>query len=185
MSNIFHFRPFTQAAFMFGQWPKQAPTNGLVSGTVAAFFPENMDTNSLYPLDSSVFTFEDGTTTAVPCFIPGEAQEIPKVSCPYPFVNPIAGQHFQSCVQPCPVQAYTDNEYTWMWGIGNVIGIVGLLLNLFMACTWFIAGKKCLAKQPYQLKFCVFSGVIYGMVGTLPSLILKYDLACDCPTEEW
>ena len=168
---------------MFAQSPYSL-ADGIAKGAFPVFFPEHMKPQSLYPLASSVYTFEDGTTAAVPCFVPGKAQRT-KASCPYPFVTPIADDHFKSCVQPCPVGAYTDSDYTWMWGIGNSIGIVGFSMNLFMACTWFIEGGKYFQKQPYQLKFCVFSGVIYGMVGTLPSLILKYDLACDCPTEEW
>ncbi len=72
-----------------------------------------------------------------------------------------------------------------MWGFSNGIGTVGLLLNLFMALTWTIADKRDLMKTPYQLKFCVFAGLLFGAVGTLPSFILKYDLPCTCETEEW
>ena len=53
------------------------------------------------------------------------------------------------------------------------------------ASTWLIAGKKAFAQTPYQLKACVFLGLLYAVVGTLPSLLLKYDLACECETEEW
>jgi hypothetical protein len=73
-----------------------------------------------------------------------------------------------------------------MWGLSNGVGLVGLGLNLFLACTWLIAGRgKYFAKQPYQLKFCVFAGLLFGVVATLPSLALKYDLPCECATEEW
>jgi hypothetical protein len=101
-------------------------------------------------------------------------------------VNPVADDHIESCVQPCPVQAYTDEEYTWMWALSNSIGLVGFGLNSFMACTWIVAGgKKCLSSQPYQLKFCVIAGLLFGVIATLPSLALKYDLPCECATEEW
>ncbi len=39
---------------------------------------------------------------------------------------------------------------------------------------------------PYQVKACVFAGLLNAIVGTLPSLIMKYDLPCsECNTEEW
>jgi hypothetical protein len=39
---------------------------------------------------------------------------------------------------------------------------------------------------PYQVKACVFAGLLYSIVGTLPSFIMKYDLPCsECNTEEW
>jgi hypothetical protein len=98
----------------------------------------------------------------------------------------VAEDNLESCVQPCPVQAYTDEEYTFMWGLSNGVGLVGFGLNLFMACTWVIAGgRKHLSAQPYQLKFGVFAGLLFGIVATLPSLALKYDLPCECATEEW
>jgi hypothetical protein len=71
-----------------------------------------------------------------------------------------------------------------MWVISNGIGVVGFLLNLFIAVTWSIAGKPRLSDQPYQFKWCIYAGLVYGCVGTLPSLILKYDLPCECGTEE-
>jgi hypothetical protein len=120
----------------------------------------------------------------VPCYVPGAAAEIPKIDCPHPFVNPLAEDHLESCIQPCPVQAYDDGEYTAMWALSNGIGIVGFALNMFLACTWFIAGKRHLSAQPFQLKWCIFAGLVYGLVGTFPSLIMKYDLPCECETEE-
>ena len=39
---------------------------------------------------------------------------------------------------------------------------------------------------PYQVKACVFASLLYAIVDTLPSLVLKYDLPCaECKTEEW
>jgi hypothetical protein len=72
-----------------------------------------------------------------------------------------------------------------MWGFANGIGLVGFFLNSFMALTWLLGGKRCLSGQPFQLKFCVFAGILYGVVATFPSLMLKYDLPCECETEEW
>ena len=144
-----------------------------------------MNTNSLYPETSSAYNFSDGSIEDVQCFVPGEAMEAPKIECPDPFVNPLAADHIKPCIQPCPVQAYTDDQYTVMWVISNGIQLVGLELNLFMAFTWMLAGRTEFSNTPYQLKFCIFAGLLFAVVGTLPSLALKYDLPCECTTEEW
>ncbi len=52
-------------------------------------------------------------------------------------------------------------------------------------CRW-LGGKKVFLAVPCQVQACVFSGLLYSIVGTLPSLIMKYDLPCsECTTEEW
>ena len=144
-----------------------------------------MDTTWLYPDAKSIYTLSDGSTQDVECFVPGAAREASGVECPAPFVSPIASDHLESCIQPCPVEVYTDEEYTMLWGLSNGIQLVGFALSLFMVSTWGLAGWKHFNAQPYQLKACVFGGILYGLVGTLPSLVLKYDLACGCETEEW
>jgi hypothetical protein len=70
-----------------------------------------------------------------------------------------------------------------MWAIKNGIELVGLSLNLLLSSTWVVAGN--LSKQPFQVKFCVGAGLLLGAIGTLPSLALKYELPCECETEEW
>ena len=70
-------------------------------------------------------------------------------------------------------------------GVSNGIGLVAFFLNVFMAFTWMLAGKRHLSEQPFQLRFCVFAGIFYGAVATIPSLVMKYDLPCECETEEW
>jgi hypothetical protein len=153
-------------------------------GNFSFFFPANLSPDSLYPETSVEYTDADGTSYDVSCFVPNTT-EVQRLQCPLPFVSPLAVDNVESCIQPCPVPAYTDEEYTFMWGFSNGIGAVGLLLNLFMAFTWAIADKRDLMKTPYQLKFCVFAGLLFGVVGTLPSFIFKYDLPCTCETEEW
>jgi hypothetical protein len=160
-----------------GQWPGDPDAS--------PHFPADASTEFLYPETSTTYTHADGTTHEVACFIPGEAAEVPTVDCPPPFINPISETHVESCIQPCPVQAYTDNEYTLMWGVSNGIGLVGFGLNVFMASTWMMGGKAYMSGQPFQLKACVLMGILYGMVATLPSLVMKYDLPCECETEEW
>ena len=169
---------------MVGQWPWKDIRTFHVQGTTSWFFPEHLDTSALYPAVSSIYAHADGTTAEVPCFVPGEVGAIPQIECPAPFVNPIS-EDMGGCIQACPVQAYTDGEYTVMWSVSNGIGLIGLFLNLFMACTWLIAGKEHFDSQPYQLKSCIFTGILFSLVGTLPSLVLKYDLPCECETEEW
>ena len=38
--------------------------------------------------------------------------------------------------QPCPVNAYTTEEYTVMWLVTAIVSTVGLILNVYMAATW-------------------------------------------------
>jgi hypothetical protein len=40
------------------------------------------------------------------------------------------------CSQPCPVNAYTTEEYTVMWLVTAIVSTVGLILNIYMAATW-------------------------------------------------
>ena len=57
--------------------------------------------------------------------------------------------------------------------------------HLVWLCRW-LGGKKAFLAVPFQVKMCVFSGLLYAIVGTLPSLVMKYDLPCsECNTEEW
>jgi hypothetical protein len=70
-----------------------------------------------------------------------------------------------------------------MWAIKIGIELVGVLLNLFMSLTWLIAGNH--SKQAFQVKFCVGAGLLLFLVETLPSMVLKYELPCECKTEEW
>ena len=166
----------TEIAWALGQWPGD--------GRTSLHFPENMDTTNLYPEVSSTYTLADGTDLDVECFAPGEV-EAAATECIFPFVNPRDEDHVEGCIQPCPVQAYTDEEYRRMWGVSNGIGLLGLILNMFLAGTWLLGGKKHFNDAPYQLKFAVFAGLLYGAVGTLPSLLMYSDLSCGCETEEW
>ncbi len=66
---------------------------------------------------------------------------------------------------------------------------------VFLSSTWsllscmivrYLGGKKVFLAVPHQVKMCAFSGLLYAIVGTLPSFIMKYDLPCfECNTEEW
>ena len=129
---------------MLGQWPaisnlQSATFSFPDDGKLSLHFPFNMSKNFLYPEVSSGYTMPDGTSRDVPCFIPGETNEVPRAECPTPFVSPIAKDHVESCIQPCPVDAYTDDEYTLMWGLSNTIGLFGLALNCFIGeCLVFI-----------------------------------------------
>jgi hypothetical protein len=173
---------FTKVSFVLGQ---VRDTGNPYTKVASLMFPPNLAPDYLYPEASVIYTQDDdGSFLDVACFAP-EVAEVQKVTCRLPFVNPLADDHLESCIQPCPVQAYTDDEYTLMWGFSNAIGVVGLTLNVFMAATWAIGSRKEFSALPYQLKVCVFAGVLYGLVGTLPSLVMKYELPCACETEEW
>jgi hypothetical protein len=62
--------------------------------------------------------------------------------------------------------------------------MVGFFLNIYMAATWCIQGKKNFKKVRPQLRFCVYGGILVGLVDTIPVLALKHDLPCGCKTEE-
>jgi hypothetical protein len=57
---------------------------------------------------------------------------------------------------------------------------------LFGVICRYIGGKKVYVAVPYQVKACVFAALLYNIVETLPSLVLKHNLPCsECKTEEW
>jgi hypothetical protein len=103
----------------------------------AGYFPPNLDTSALYPKQATAYTFPDGTTAEVGCFAPGKGKII-QVECPSPFVHPILPDSTDNCVQPCPNQAYSKEEYTQIWGVSIGIELLGLLLNAFMMFTWMV-----------------------------------------------
>jgi hypothetical protein len=116
---------FTKVSFVLGQVKDTNMNFYLSLKEASVMFPPNIASDYLYPEASVTYTQDDGSFLDVACFTPGVA-EVPKVICPLPFVNPLADDHLESCIHPCPVQAYTDNEYTLMWGFSNGIGVVGL-----------------------------------------------------------
>jgi hypothetical protein len=147
-------------------------------------FPASMATDALYPATSSMYTSSDGTVYDVPCFIPSADPNVLEAKCPDPFLPPVDESHDKPCVNPCPSPVYTTDEYSAMWLIYSIVSIVGLLLNLFMAATWYISGRRHFKAIPFQLKNCVFLGILYGLVDTLPVVLLKFDLPCSCDTDE-
>ena len=84
----------------------------------------------------------------------------------------------------CPVDQFSLQDYTTMWGVFVAIGMCSFILNVIMVCTWKLAGRREFEATPFQLKSCVFWGLVYGIVETIPTLIFKYDLPCKHRTEE-
>ena len=176
-------------AFILGQWPANPeviyPEHGEFNASVSIHFPANINTDALYPNETVTYTHPTGEQQEVPCFIPNDiTMLIDEVVCPYPFVPPLSEYNIESCIQPCPVNAYTNAEYTWMWTTANGIGLLGFGLNLFVALTWGMGGPSTFRNVSYQLKWCVFAGLLYALVETIPSLLAKEKLACMCETEE-
>ncbi len=185
---------------------------------------------ALYPLDSSSYTSWDGNTYDVPCTIPGVAVEVDLgYDCPDGFVPPRKGDP-RNCIQvinpqlsvrsvhnrfwyffisatcnssqSCPVNAYTTEEYDIMWIVAGVVSIIGFILNIYMAATWFVlfssihsnnavyvlkrkhdisnkrkcrgvAGRKHFKYEVRpQIRNTVFLGILYGLVDTLPMVLL-------------
>jgi hypothetical protein len=169
-------------SFVNGQWPLQYQSS---HGRNSWYFPANIETTALYPESSSAYSGDDGKMFDVPCFAPKRVEgAIIDTDCPSPFLASITPDHYQSCIQPCPVAAFTDEQYTVMWSFSVAMGVLGFLLNAFVACTWVLGGKRLFKKQPFEIKFCVFAGICIGLLDTLPSLVLKYDLPCACETAD-
>ena len=160
-------------------------TSYIGESRVSFYYPDGMTSDGLYPESSSTYTTADGTEHDVICFVPKEPSDAIKEECPYPFVNPVDKDHLKSCVQACPIVAFTDDEYSLMWTVYVLVGSIGFLANLFVVATWYLGGQKGFHALPFQLKFCVFAGIVFFLLGTLPSMALKYDLPCsECNTEE-
>lgn len=171
------------ASWILGRYPQtefDVDSWGLVGMTGWAF-PRFMTSELLYPEEFSIYTGPDGVSYEVPCHVPGQADVFDEIICSPPFVNSILPETNRACVHACPVSQFSEEEYTTMWAVFSGIGMCSLALNLFMVGTWKLAGWR---QTPFQLKSCVYFGLLYGIVETIPTLILKFDLPCEHPTEE-
>jgi hypothetical protein len=166
-------------AFFLGQHPVVNPESPF-----NVEFPEGMSTEAMFPEESSEYTSPaTGLSHTVPCYVPGTVAEDAVIDCD-PFVPSIDGE---ICLQPCPVSAYSDGDYATMWLLASVVGMCGFGLNSFMTLTWAVGravGRRHFSNIRFQLKGCVLGGVMYGLVETLPVLLLKYDLPCGCASVE-
>jgi hypothetical protein len=142
-------------------WPEEEPFRH------SLFWPTGTVPGPYFPKEFSQYTSYDGITRDVKCYIPDEVQYVAKFDCPAPYKNPIDKDYAVSCIKPCPVNAYSDDEYSTMWLIVSLVGLGGFILNVFMVATWQIDKKKSKA-LPYQLKSCAGFGISYGIVETLP-----------------
>jgi hypothetical protein len=82
-------------------------------------------------------------TTAVTHCMPLEAINPPQVQD----TSHTSSQHYAhththhyewDALKLCPVAAYTVEEYSMMWAASNAIGVIGLLLNAYLATTWYL-----------------------------------------------
>jgi hypothetical protein len=147
-------------------------------------FPKGMATGDLYPQAFSTFTTPEAVYQ-VPCFEASSDTRDMSVQCPDGWTNPIDPYSAKPCVKPCISAAYSDSQYDVMWGIATFCGVCGYVLNGYLALTWILGGRKVFDAVPFQLRFCVFAGLLYTLIVTLPALLLKNDVACDdCRTEE-
>ena len=87
-------------------------------------YPMGMGTDAMFPEVSAVFTDPvTGTSHDVACYIPGVEAEIEDVVCPFPFVRPNDKGNPRPCIQPCPVSAYSEDEYTLMWTLATIVAM--------------------------------------------------------------
>ena len=106
---------FIRAYFM-GRWPDSEKREVPIDN---AFFPRNMAKSELYPEESSVYTFPDGSTHDVACSnrfsLEGDS-----IECPGRFVPSTKTDSNAACVMTCPISAFTNEEYNAMW-LGVVV----------------------------------------------------------------
>eukprot|EP00398_MALV-I-01_sp_L67-1_P000699 gene699-605_t len=172
------------ASWIFGRIPQNQFGLGLFNlGVLGWYFPRFMTSEMLYPEISSTYTGPDGVSHDVPCTIPGEA-DVFKTTCPDPFVDSVLPETNRRCVYACPVHQFSLEDYTTMWTVFVSIGMCSFILNVFMVCTWKLSGRRAFDALPFQLKACVFLGLLYGLVETIPTAILKFDLPCANETVE-
>ena len=166
-------------AFFLGQLPAYDPAL-----PKAIEYPSGLSTDAMFAEVSSQYVDPTtGISYTVPCYIPGAEAKVNEIVCPEPFVAPLFEKTPQNCIQPCPVPAYTEEEYTTMWTVSSAVGACGFALNVFMAATWWIGGKRYFKAIPFQLKACVIGGVVYGRVCILcvPQLLfLTFDMSSSC-----
>jgi hypothetical protein len=111
-----------------------------------------MSTAAMFPEVSSEYTDpKTGLQYSVPCYIPGAEAETEKNVCPDPFLVPNDENHPRTCILPCPVPAYTDDQYNIMWEASCTAAVIGLILNTFMVATWCIGGRKTFDNTKTQL----------------------------------
>jgi hypothetical protein len=167
-------------AFMFGRWPSLQ--NGDLMPQHSNDFPPGMDTSRLFPTTSSKYTLPDGSVQDIECSVRASV-EAQAVECPAPFLLPLEAST-DVCVMPCPIAAFSGEEYDTMWVFAILPGIFGFFLNSMLGGTWALGGKKFFQKTPIQMRSCVGIGFIFALVETFPSLFLSTDLACGCTTVE-
>jgi hypothetical protein len=168
----------TGNALVFGRFPNLAPYD-IALMQFSMLFPRGMATEALFPLESSSYTDpKTGVLYESQCFVPDAEAAVERVVCPFPFLPPTTEALIGkvNCIKPCPVQAYSDGEYRDMWTVSSAPASLGFLLNIFMATTMFIGGKKAFRALPFNLKMCVADGLLYGIIDTLPVLILAEGL---------
>ena len=165
-------------ALAFGRYPNLAPYD-IAHLQFSVLFPRGMATEALFPLETSSYTDpKTGVLYESQCFVPDVEAAVERVVCPFPFLPPTTEALIGkvNCIKPCPVQAYSDGEYHDMWTVSSAPASLGFLLNIFMATTMFIGGKKAFRALPFNLKMCVADGLLYGIIDTLPVLILAEGL---------
>ncbi len=168
----------TSNALLFGRTPNYAPYS-VTQLQYSLFFPRGMVTDALFPSVSSVYTDPDtGILYESPCYMPNAEAVVESVVCPSPFQPPMTDElrGKANCIKPCPVQAYTEDEYHDMWIISSAPACVGLLFNTYMTLTWYIGGKNNFRSVPFYLKMCVGCGMLYGFIDTVLVLVLGKDL---------
>jgi hypothetical protein len=170
---------------LLGAYPFDGPSTYEYYGRFNVDFPEGMSKGSLYPEVTTNYAAADGFTYDVPCFIPGATGigAVEEVQCLAGFVPPVINDAVP-CVKQCPVAVYSKSEYDIIYYGHIVPSSLGFLLNGFMSATWLVGEASQFAKVPFEIKTAVTIGLLYALIDTIPSAVLKFGVACIHDTAE-
>jgi hypothetical protein len=133
--------------------------------------------------ESSVFVSVDGVAQEVQCFNPGK----PSHAVNYCDADLQCGSYVQvcfkgnaECVFPCPSPAFTTEQYNQQFIAYTVPGLVALVLNATLLVGLVVMSKALRKKTPFLLRWSFLLGLLYGLINTVPVVVLKHDLSCNC-----
>jgi hypothetical protein len=133
--------------------------------------------------ESSVLVSVHGVAQELQCFNPGESSH----AVNYCDADLRCGSYVQvcnkgnaECVFPCPSPAFTIEQYNQQFIAYTVPGLVALVLNTTMLVGLAVMGKNLRKKVPFQLHWSFLLGLLYGLANTVPVVVLKHGLSCNC-----
>jgi hypothetical protein len=131
--------------------------------------------------ESSALVTVDGVAQELKCF------DRDRVEVDYCATELTCGAFIQvcykgnaECVSPCPSPAFSTEQYNQQYIAYILPGLVALVLNAQMVTGLFAMGKQNRKHIPVLMRWLFVLGLFYGLINTLPVVILMHDLPCNC-----